>query len=506
MANENRQHAFTRPTPGVPEPYRQLVEQALQRFARLIAANTTADAALSNRVTEIEDSPGGVTDHGALTGLGDDDHTQYALAGSATTSRLTQNTSRLLGRTTASSGAIEEITVGSGLSLSAGALTNTAGSSQEQVEDWVAGLLVAGNGIDLTYVDGSGTLTVDVDESELAMQAPQYVTLATTTALPNERVLTPGHGLDLVDAGAGSTVTLDVDETEFATGPGLITPAMLNNGGARTLLGTSGNSAAARADIAGVAHGFAHDNGTSIAFRTFEAAYENDSILYSVDFTTLANNALTGTESLDGRNWTILQEGNSTLFEIVNGTGLHWDASTTSTVYTSTTQSASRMQISWTNLLGSSYDPTGEYLVLIRLGTSTWANGNRLGVHAITNGTTATNNTGAIKRRPSGTVQVAHYGPSATEAAGVNVDPDILAIRVSNNLVVSYYGTYSGGFPTFANLTLIGNGGFAVTSAAAASYLSNGGETAAIVLFMATGEASGTADHIIRELQVRRIR
>jgi hypothetical protein len=216
MANENRQHAFTRPTPGVPEPYRQLVEQALQRFARLIAANTTADAALSNRVTELEDSPpDGVTDHGALTGLGDDDHTQYALAGSATTSRLTQNTSRLLGRTTASSGAIEEITVGSGLSLSAGALTNTAGSSQEQVEDWVAGLLVAGNGIDLTYVDGSGTLTVDVDESELAMQAPQYVTLATSTALPNERVLTPGHGLDLVDAGAGSTVTLDVDETEL---------------------------------------------------------------------------------------------------------------------------------------------------------------------------------------------------------------------------------------------------------------------------------------------------
>jgi len=49
--------------------------------------------------------------------------------GAATSSGLTMATSRLLGRTTASSGAIEEITVGSGLSLSAGSLTATGGSS-----------------------------------------------------------------------------------------------------------------------------------------------------------------------------------------------------------------------------------------------------------------------------------------------------------------------------------------------------------------------------------------
>lgn len=48
-------------------------------------------------------------------------------AGAITTSGLTQATARLLGRTTASTGAVEEITVGSGLSLAAGALTATAG-------------------------------------------------------------------------------------------------------------------------------------------------------------------------------------------------------------------------------------------------------------------------------------------------------------------------------------------------------------------------------------------
>lgn len=50
-------------------------------------------------------------------------------SGSITASGYTQNTAKMLGRTTGSSGAIEEITVGSGLSLSAGSLTATGGSS-----------------------------------------------------------------------------------------------------------------------------------------------------------------------------------------------------------------------------------------------------------------------------------------------------------------------------------------------------------------------------------------
>jgi hypothetical protein len=49
-----------------------------------------------------------------------------ALQGAITTSGLTQSTARILGRTTASTGAIEEIQIGSGLSLSAGELSATA--------------------------------------------------------------------------------------------------------------------------------------------------------------------------------------------------------------------------------------------------------------------------------------------------------------------------------------------------------------------------------------------
>lgn len=53
--------------------------------------------------------------------------TNLVTAGAATASGLTQSANRLLGRTTAGSGAIEEITVGSGLSLAAGALTASGG-------------------------------------------------------------------------------------------------------------------------------------------------------------------------------------------------------------------------------------------------------------------------------------------------------------------------------------------------------------------------------------------
>lgn len=55
--------------------------------------------------------------------------TNLVKAGAATGSGLTMATARLLGRTTASSGAIEEISVGTGLSLAAGSLSATGSAS-----------------------------------------------------------------------------------------------------------------------------------------------------------------------------------------------------------------------------------------------------------------------------------------------------------------------------------------------------------------------------------------
>jgi len=58
-----------------------------------------------------------------------DSSVTVATSGAVTSSGFTMSTARLLGRTTASTGAIEQITVGSGLSLSGGTLTATGGGS-----------------------------------------------------------------------------------------------------------------------------------------------------------------------------------------------------------------------------------------------------------------------------------------------------------------------------------------------------------------------------------------
>jgi len=69
--------------------------------------------------------------------------TGAAASGSITTSGLTQATARILGRTTASTGAVEEIQIGSGLSLSAGQLSSTVSA-----------------GIPATLLDAKGDLIV----------------------------------------------------------------------------------------------------------------------------------------------------------------------------------------------------------------------------------------------------------------------------------------------------------------------------------------------------------
>lgn len=76
---------------------------------------------------------GTLTSGKAIIGNGSADVTvssltaQFVGSSSGTQAAASMTTARLLGRTTASSGAVEEITVGSGLSLAAGALTATGG-------------------------------------------------------------------------------------------------------------------------------------------------------------------------------------------------------------------------------------------------------------------------------------------------------------------------------------------------------------------------------------------
>lgn len=84
---------------------------------------------------------------------------RFALVGAVGSSLITMNTARILGRTTASSGAVEEITVGTGLSLSAGSLTSTVTGTVTSVAQSFTGGLISVAGSPITT---SGTLALTV--------------------------------------------------------------------------------------------------------------------------------------------------------------------------------------------------------------------------------------------------------------------------------------------------------------------------------------------------------
>lgn len=118
---------------------------------------------------------GGVTDHGALTGLADDDHTQYHndARGDARYYQQSQVDTLLAGKADASHNhAATDITSGTfadariaesnvtqheaAITVATSQITNFG----EAVDDQVNTLLVAGANVSLTYDDGANTLTI----------------------------------------------------------------------------------------------------------------------------------------------------------------------------------------------------------------------------------------------------------------------------------------------------------------------------------------------------------
>lgn len=160
------------------------------------AVTGTKTVTLPNADVTLGSGGGGATDHGALTGLADDDHPQYhnntrgdaryALLGhghaisdvSGLQSALDgkQPIAAVLTNTTAAFTAAQEtklagIAAGATVNASDAALrdrsthtgsqaSSTISDFAEAVDDRVAALLVQGSGVTLTYDDAAGTLTV----------------------------------------------------------------------------------------------------------------------------------------------------------------------------------------------------------------------------------------------------------------------------------------------------------------------------------------------------------
>jgi hypothetical protein len=120
-------------------------------------------------------------------------------------SKLSQSTARILGRTTTGTGAVEEITVGTGLSLSAGTLTNTATITTGSVDnavlraDGTGGATLQNSPINISDLNTSLQTTVAI--------GPDRTTFSITGDAATDIITATGHNFVTNQAVSFPTIT-----------------------------------------------------------------------------------------------------------------------------------------------------------------------------------------------------------------------------------------------------------------------------------------------------------
>lgn len=208
-------------------------------FAGTVAnPNTTPAITVSTTVTGVVKGNGTALS-AAVAG------TDYVAPGVITGSGLTMATSRLLGRTTASSGAVEEITVGTGLSLSGGSLVNSA---PDQVVSFTSGTGISVSGTypaftitntapdQIVSLTGAGTTVVTGTYPNFTITSnDQYTGTVTSVAASGGTTGLSFTGSPITTSG---TLTLGGTLVVANGGTGATTAA-----GARTNLGAAASGA-----------------------------------------------------------------------------------------------------------------------------------------------------------------------------------------------------------------------------------------------------------------------
>lgn len=156
-------------------------------FAGSSSGGTTPALTLSTTITGILKGNGTAISAAAAA-------TDYvAPSAYASTNGLTMATARLLGRTTASTGAAEEITVGTGLTLSAGSLTLNSGAAVTSI---------TGTANQITASAATGAVTLSLPTTLAAINS---ITSATGQGL-SLSALDGNNNITLTPSGTGNTV------------------------------------------------------------------------------------------------------------------------------------------------------------------------------------------------------------------------------------------------------------------------------------------------------------
>jgi len=187
-----------------------VVELALGTAGQVLSSNGAALA------PTFEDQTGGVSDHGALTGLTDDDHTQYGLADGtrAYTGKVSYSShpSFVADTEIVDKKYVDDAIVGGG------------SYTDEQAQDAVGGILDDGSNGDIvfTYNDAGGLISADVQDAELSILESQIGDLDHTDA---DAVHTGDIGVSV----QAYSANMDTDSTDDYTVGG--TDVALGDGG-----------------------------------------------------------------------------------------------------------------------------------------------------------------------------------------------------------------------------------------------------------------------------------
>lgn len=139
--------------------------------------------------------------------------TDYVAPGAITTSGLTMATARILGRTTASTGAVEEITVGTGLSLSGGSLSNSAPDQTVS--------LTGGTGISISGAYPSFTITNTAPDQVVSLTGAG--TTVVTGTYPSFTITSNDQYVGTVTSVSGTGTVNGITLTGTVTSSGSLT-------------------------------------------------------------------------------------------------------------------------------------------------------------------------------------------------------------------------------------------------------------------------------------------
>ncbi len=222
----------------------------------------------------------------------------------------------------------------------------------------------------------------------------------------------------------------------------------------------------------------------------------SDDVLYDQDFSTLANNTFAdGSEVIGSHTWTAANVAAATIFDIQNGTGLRFDATTTSTVYNTSTRSASNIGIPITTLIPA-FDPLRTYVIDVYFTTLTLGNvANRVLVCFDNNGAGTDHLSGGGPHNDFIGTQI----ESTTSAATPRGAHNVIGVRISPEGVAAYASTYASGFPVYALA-----GSYQPHATQNFSPAMDPTNTRLVIAFV-TGEAGGAMVATLRRLRVRRI-